>query len=70
MIFKPPWETGAVPADWKLANTALIVKKGKKEDPRNYRPVILTSVTGKIMEKLFWVVLTKHLGTKKSFDTV
>lgn len=26
-------------------------KKGKKEDPRNSRPICLTSIFGKVMEK-------------------
>lgn len=44
MILKLPWETGAVPAAWKLANIVLIAKKGEKKDPGNNRPGILTSV--------------------------
>ncbi|KAJ7399006.1 hypothetical protein BTVI_119305 [Pitangus sulphuratus] len=35
--------------DWKLANVVPIFKKGKKGDPVMYRPVSLTSWTGKIM---------------------
>jgi len=37
--------------DWKLANFP-IFKKGRKEDPANYRPVRLTSVSDKVMEKV------------------
>jgi len=32
-----------VPEDWRTASVTPVFKKGKKEDPRNYRPVSLTS---------------------------
>ena len=38
-----------------------IYKKGWSEDPRNYRPVSLTSVMGKIMERFILSVLTRHV---------
>lgn len=43
---------GEVPANWKLANVTPIFKKGKKEEPRHYKPVSLTSVPGRVMEKI------------------
>ncbi|RMC17991.1 hypothetical protein DUI87_04867 [Hirundo rustica rustica] len=46
------WESGDLPADWKVVNIAPVFKKGKNEDPRNYRPVSLTSVPGKLKEKI------------------
>ncbi|GAB0176455.1 mitochondrial enolase superfamily member 1 [Grus japonensis] len=61
IIFQWSWESGEVPVDWKLANVVPIFKKGKKEDPGNYRPVSLTSVPGKIMEKIMLGVIEKHL---------
>jgi len=49
IICQQSWQTGEVPVDWKLANVTPIYKKGRKENPRNYRPVSLTSVPGKVM---------------------
>ncbi|GAB0207044.1 mitochondrial enolase superfamily member 1 [Grus japonensis] len=61
IIFQWSWESGEVPVNWKLANVVLIFEKGKKEDPGNYRPVSLTSVPGKIMEKVILGAIEKHL---------
>ncbi|XP_064915588.1 uncharacterized protein LOC135579185 isoform X1 [Columba livia] len=52
VIFAKSWETGEVPEDWRKANVTAVFKKGKKEDPGNYRPVSLSSVPGKVMEQL------------------
>jgi len=52
IIFERSWRTREVPEDWRKANVIPIFKKGKKEDPGNYRPVSLTSIPGKVMEQL------------------
>ncbi|CAM4688170.1 unnamed protein product [Caretta caretta] len=56
---------GEVPDDWKKANVVPIFKKGKKEDPGNYRPVSLTSVPGKITEQVLKESILKHLEERK-----
>ncbi|KAF4805390.1 hypothetical protein TURU_001118 [Turdus rufiventris] len=56
IIYQQSWDTGEVPNDWKLAK-----KKGRKEDPDNYRPVSLTSVPGKVMERFIVSAITQHL---------
>ncbi|CAM4538200.1 unnamed protein product [Lepidochelys olivacea] len=52
IIFENSWRSREVPDDWKNANVVPIFKKGKEENPGNYRPVSLTSGPGKIMEQV------------------
>ncbi|KAK4818854.1 hypothetical protein QYF61_020073 [Mycteria americana] len=61
IIYQQSWLTGEVPADWRLANVTPIFKKGRKEDPGNYRPVSLTSVLGKLMEQIILSATTRHV---------
>ncbi|CAM4615512.1 unnamed protein product [Caretta caretta] len=72
IIFENSWRSGEVPDDWKKANVVSIFRKGKKEDPGNYRPVSLTSVPGKkkffpgkIMQQVLKESILKHLEERK-----
>jgi len=65
IIFERSWRTGEVPEDWRNASVTPIFKKGKKEDPGNYRPVSLTSIPGKVMEQLILEVIIKQVEEKK-----
>ncbi|KAK4823199.1 hypothetical protein QYF61_027208 [Mycteria americana] len=67
IIYQRSWESGEVPADWKLASVIPIYKKGMREDPGNYRPVSLTSVPGKTMEKIILDTTERHLKNKVSW---
>ncbi|KAK4826428.1 LOW QUALITY PROTEIN: hypothetical protein QYF61_008961 [Mycteria americana] len=60
-VAEQSWLTGEVPVDWRLANVTPIYKKGQKEDLRNYRPVSLTSVLGKLMEQIILSAITWHI---------
>ena len=57
-IYSTSLRTGQLPSVWKTATVTAIYKKGDKKRPSNYRPVSLTSVPCKVMEKLLreWIV--------------
>ncbi|PKU44832.1 rna-directed dna polymerase from mobile element jockey-like [Limosa lapponica baueri] len=61
IIYQQSWSTGEVPDDWRVANMTPIYKKGRKDDPGNYRPVSLTSVPGKIMERIILSELSQQV---------
>ena len=52
LLFRKMCETGTIPKCYKHAIVIPIFKKGSKQDPRNYRPVSLTSCILKVFEKL------------------
>ena len=58
-------EEAKIPDDWRDATVTPIFKKGSKAEPGNYRPVSLTSATGKLMERLVKLQLERHLETEQ-----
>ena len=61
MIFQASYQEGRLPPDWKIANIVAIHKKGNKKFVNNYRPVSLTSVCCKIMERIIRRQIMNHL---------
>ncbi|XP_069169369.1 uncharacterized protein [Procambarus clarkii] len=61
LIFQASLCTGIVADGWKQANIVPIYKSGSREDPLNYRPVSLTSVIVKVLEKLIKTKWVEHL---------
>ena len=52
IIFNIVYNTGIVPAEWKLANVVPVFKKGEKKSVKNYRPISLTCICSKLMERI------------------
>ena len=67
IIYSKCLEAGEVPPEWKMSNVAPIFKKGSKSAPGNYRPVSLTCVLCKVMEKIICDAIIKHL---KLYDLI
>ena len=63
VIFTQSYNTGKLPTDWLSANIVAIFKKGNRSVPANYRPVLLTCVTTKIVEHIVFHSIMEHLDT-------
>ena len=47
--------------EWRDAEVTPIFKKGSKADPANYRPVSLTVIVGKLMERIVKEALMEYV---------
>ena len=61
VLFTTSLRIGDVPRDWRDGEITALFKKGDKTEPSNYRPVSLTSVVSKIMEKLIRDGILDHM---------
>ena len=62
MIFQNILVTSKYPDMWKLANVTPIFKKGDKQLIKNYRPISLLPICGKIFEKIIFNNLYSYLN--------
>src|SRR6218665_2030398 len=62
LIFNKSMQTGDVPQEWRDALIVPLFKKGSRSDPCNYRPVSLTSVVCKVMERIVKDNVVEHLN--------
>lgn len=65
IIFSTSLRTKIVLADWKDGEITALFKKGNKVEPSNSRPVSLTSIVSKIMEKIITDALIEHTKINK-----
>jgi len=69
LLFNSFLSVGRIPSSWRKAIITPIYKKGPSSDPANYRPVSLTSVFGKIMERVIATDMTDYLLTNSLLNT-
>ena len=61
ILMKKSLESESLPAHWLQAVVTPIFKKGSKSMPENYRPVSLTCMLCKILEKLIVKIIIQHI---------
>ena len=66
-LFGQSLKDGTVPQDWKVANVTPILKKGPRSDPCNYRPISLTAVPCKLLQRIIRDALVKHMNSNNLF---
>lgn len=60
-LFTRFFEASFVPYQWRVSQVVPIHKKRSRSDPKNYRPVSLLPIIGKIMEKVIASKIRMHL---------
>ena len=63
IMFKNILETSSYPDIWKRANVTPIFKKNDKQAVKNYRPISLLPIIGKLFEKIIFNNLYTYLTT-------
>ena len=53
-LFNFSLQSGTLPVEWKSAHVIPIFKKGQKDLVKNYRPISLTSLLVKTLERLIY----------------
>ena len=66
-LFRQSLDHGKLPNDWKLANVTALFKSGDRQLPENYRPISLTSVVYKLMERIIRNEIVSHMESNNLF---
>ena len=64
-LFRNTMELGELPREWKDAHVTPVYKKGLRSSANNYRPISLTSVCCKVLEKLIRDAILDHMLQNK-----
>ena len=61
IIYRQSLETGSVPSAWKKGSVTPLHKTGSRHDACNYRPVTITSILCRVLEKIIKRSVVDHL---------
>ena len=68
IIFNNSLREGLFPSQWKKANITPIHKKSNKNDIKNYRPISVLPLCGKIFEKILYNSIYAYFQENGIFD--
>ena len=68
-IFKVSLEQGKLPTCWKTGIVSPIHKSGDRHAPSNYRPITITSILSRILEKIVKATFTEHIATNNLLNS-
>jgi hypothetical protein len=64
-IYNLSLRSGGFPDEWKLANVKTLYKKGDRYNIQHYRPISITSVFAKLLERLMFIRFIPFLYENK-----
>ncbi len=67
-LFNMSLQSGCLPTDWRRANVTPMFKKGNKHSPANYRPISLTSLVVKCLERLVHARIMEFLDVNNKLN--
>lgn len=67
-VYSKSWPSGEASCGWKKGNVTFTFKKGRKDNPRNFWPVSLASVQGKIMEHILLETMLGHMEEREVIE--
>ena len=68
ILFNKSLNEGSIPQEWKLANVTCIHKSGDKTSASNYRPISITSILCRMLERIIKTVLMDHCNDNHIFS--
>ena len=67
ILFNKSLNEGSIPQEWKLANVTCIHKSGDKTSASNYRPISITSILCRMLERIIKTVLMDHIFSDSQY---